>query len=140
MRIPLYVICWFSLAAFNIFSLNLIFVTLINMCLVFFSQGLSCMGLSLLFGLGWLFPFPCQGSFLFVCLFVLTSLLESNCFTMVCQFLLHNKVNQLSIYIYPHISSLLRFPPSLGNFLTIIFLNIFSDPFFFSSSSGTSII
>ena len=30
---------------------------------------------------------------------------------MVCQFLLYNKVNQLYIYIYPHISSLLRLPP-----------------------------
>ena len=36
-------------------------------------------------------------------LFFLTSLLEYNCFTMVCQFLLYNKVNQLYIYIYPHI-------------------------------------
>ena len=44
--------------------------------------------------------------------FFLTSLLEYNCFTMVCQFLLYNKVNQLYIYIYPHISSLLRLPPS----------------------------
>ena len=31
---------------------------------------------------------------------------------MVCQFLLYNKVNQLYIYISPHISSLLRLPPS----------------------------
>ena len=31
---------------------------------------------------------------------------------MVCQFLLYNKVNQLYIYIYPHISSL---PPSLSH-------------------------
>ena len=30
-----------------------------------------------------------------------------------CQFLLYNKVNQLYIYIYPHISSLLRLPPTL---------------------------
>ena len=33
MGIPLYVICCFSLAAFNICSLCLIFVNLINMCL-----------------------------------------------------------------------------------------------------------
>ena len=45
--------------------------------------------------------------------FFLTSLLESNCFTMVCQFLLYNKVNQLCIYIYPHISSLLHLSPTL---------------------------
>ena len=32
---------------------------------------------------------------------------------MVCQFLLYNKVNQLYVYIYPHIPSLLRLPPSL---------------------------
>ena len=42
-----------------------------------------------------------------------TSLLQYNCFTMVCQFLLYNKVNQLYIYIYPHISSLLGLPPTL---------------------------
>ena len=45
--------------------------------------------------------------------FFLTSLLEYNCFTMVCQFLLYNKVNQLYIYIYPYISSLLHLPPTL---------------------------
>ena len=32
---------------------------------------------------------------------------------MVCSFLLYNKVNQLYIYIYPHISSLLCLPPTL---------------------------
>ena len=32
---------------------------------------------------------------------------------MVCQFLLYHKVNQLYIYIYPHIPSLLHLPPSL---------------------------
>ena len=31
---------------------------------------------------------------------------------MVCYFLLYNKVNQLYIYIYPHISTLLCLPPS----------------------------
>ena len=36
MGIPLYVIFCFSLAAFNIFSLCLIFDTLINMCLAVF--------------------------------------------------------------------------------------------------------
>ena len=45
--------------------------------------------------------------------FFKTSLLEYNCFTVVCQFLLYNKVNQLYIYIYPHISSLLHLPPIL---------------------------
>ena len=32
---------------------------------------------------------------------------------MMCQFLLYNKVNQLYVYIYPHISSLLRLLPTL---------------------------
>ena len=45
--------------------------------------------------------------------FSLTSLLEYNCFTIVCQFLLYNKVNQLYIYIHPHVSSLLRLSPTL---------------------------
>ena len=45
--------------------------------------------------------------------FFLTSLLECNCFTMVCQFLLSNKVNHLYIYIYPHIPSFLHLPPTL---------------------------
>ena len=46
-------------------------------------------------------------------IFFLTSLLEYNCFTMVCQFLLYNKANQLYICIYPHISSLLCIAPTL---------------------------
>ena len=46
-------------------------------------------------------------------LFFLTSLLEYNCFTMICQFLLYNKVNQLYAYVYPHIPSLLSLPPTL---------------------------
>ena len=45
-------------------------------------------------------------------LFFLTSLLEYDCFTMVFQFLVYNKVNQLYIYICSHISSLLHLPPS----------------------------
>ena len=44
----------------------------------------------------------------------LISLLEYNCFTMLCQFLLLlNKVNQFYVYIYPHIPSLLSLPPTL---------------------------
>ena len=34
---------------------------------------------------------------------------------MVCQFLLYNKVNQLYLYIYHHISFLLCLPPSLSH-------------------------
>ena len=46
-------------------------------------------------------------------IFFLTSLLEQSCFTMLCQFLLYNKVNQLYAYMYPHIPSLLRLPLTL---------------------------
>ena len=45
--------------------------------------------------------------------FFKTSLSEYNCFTLLCQFLLYNKVNQPNVYIYPHIPSLLRLPPTL---------------------------
>ena len=57
----------------------------------------------------WRFPWSL---YLFIYLFI-ASLLEYNCFTMVCQFLLYNKVSQLYIYIYRHISSLLHLPPTL---------------------------
>ena len=52
--------------------------------------------------------------FTFLCSYIfLTALLEYNCFTMLCQFLLYNKVNQLYVYIYPHIPSFLHIPPTL---------------------------
>ena len=44
----------------------------------------------------------------------LTSLLEYNCFTVLCQFLLYNKVNRLYAYVYPHIPSLLCLSPTLS--------------------------
>ena len=44
MGIPLYVICCFYLVAFNIFSLYLIFVSLINMCLRVFLLGFILFG------------------------------------------------------------------------------------------------
>ena len=63
MGIPLCVICCFSLAAFNIFSLCLIFVNLINMCLGVFHLGF------ILFGTLWvswtwvIISFPILGKF-----------------------------------------------------------------------------
>ena len=51
MGFSLYFICCFSLAAFNILSLCLVFVSLISMCLACFSLGLSCMGLFVPLGL-----------------------------------------------------------------------------------------
>ena len=43
--VPLYVICWFSLAAFNVLSLSLIFVSLITMYLGVFFLEFSLPGL-----------------------------------------------------------------------------------------------
>ena len=63
MGFPFYVTCCFSLAAFNILSLCLIFVSLISMCLGMFLLDLSCMGLFAPLGLHWLFPFPRWGNF-----------------------------------------------------------------------------
>ena len=63
MGIPLWVICCFSLAAFNICSLCLIFINLINMCL-----GVFCLEL-ILFGTLWVswtwvaISFPILGKF-----------------------------------------------------------------------------
>ena len=63
MGFPLFVTFCFSLAAFNILSLCLDFVSLIVCVLVCFSLALSCMGLFVSCGLDWLFPFPCWGNF-----------------------------------------------------------------------------
>ena len=63
MGIPLCVICCFSLAAFNVCSLCLIFVNLINMCLEVFHLGF------ILFGTLWvswtwvIISFPILGKF-----------------------------------------------------------------------------
>ena len=52
MRVPLYVVCHFSLIAFNNSSLPLIFVSLITMCLDVFPLGFFPEELSVLPGLG----------------------------------------------------------------------------------------
>ena len=51
--------------------------------------------------------------YIFSFFFFNRSLLEYNCFTIPCQFLLHNKANQPYAYTCHHISSLLRLPPIL---------------------------
>ena len=56
----LYVTCWFSHAAFNILSLCLVFISLVNMCLGTFLLGFI---LFVPLGVDWLFPFPCWGNF-----------------------------------------------------------------------------
>ena len=59
----------------------------------------------------YVYKYVCVCVYIYIHIF-LTSSLEYNCFTMVCQFLLYNKVHQLYIHICPHISSLLHLPPS----------------------------
>jgi len=63
MGITLCVICCFSLAAFYIGSLCLIFIPFINMHLGVFALGLSCLELSGFLGHGKLYPSPFEGSF-----------------------------------------------------------------------------
>ena len=63
MGIPLCVICCFSLAAFNICSLCLIFVNLINMCLGVFGLGFILFG-TLCISWAWVaISFPILGKF-----------------------------------------------------------------------------
>ena len=63
MGIPLCVICYFSLAAFNICSLCLIFVNLINMCLGVFRLGFILFG-TLCVSWTWVvISFPILGKF-----------------------------------------------------------------------------
>ena len=80
MGIPLCVICCFSLAAFNICSLCVIFVNLINMCLGVFPLGFIMFG-TLLVSWTWVaIYFPILGKFsaiislsIFSCPFFLSS-------------------------------------------------------------------
>ena len=62
MEIPLYVICCFSLVAFDIFSLSLILISLINLCLTMFLLEFILYG-TFYASWTWVFPFPCYGSF-----------------------------------------------------------------------------
>ena len=61
MWLPLYVTYCFSLTAFNILSLCLVFVSLISVCLGMFLLGVSCMRLLCLLDLT--ISFPCWGNF-----------------------------------------------------------------------------
>lgn len=56
--IPLFIICCIFLVAFNIFSLSLIFLHLINVCLGMFPLGFIIYG-TLQLETEWEFPFPC---------------------------------------------------------------------------------
>ena len=78
MGISLYVICWFSLAAFNSFSLYLIFDSLINMCLGMFLLGFILYG-TLCSSWTWVgISFPMLGTF--------STIISSNIFSVPCFF------------------------------------------------------
>ena len=100
MGIPLYVICCFSLAAFNIFSLNLIFDSLSNMCLGVFLLGFILYG-TLCTSWTWLtISFPKLGKF--------STIISSNIFsdpfffyfssgTLIIRMLVHLMLSQRSL-------------------------------------------
>ena len=76
MGVSLAVICCFSVVAFNILSVfNFLSVWLLCVSVCSF-LGLSCLGLSVLPGLGWLFPFPCLRSFQLLSLQIFSQVLS----------------------------------------------------------------
>ena len=119
MGIPLCVICCFSLAAFNICFLCLIFVNLINMCLGVFHLGF------LLFGTLWVswtwvnISFPILGKFstiisssIFSCPFFLSSSSGTPMIQMLGHLTLSQRSLRLSSFLLILFSSLLHlFPP-----------------------------
>ena len=119
MGIPLYIICCFSFAAFNICSLCLIFVNLINMCL-----GVFCLGF-ILFGDFWVswtwvaISFPILGKFstiisssIFSWHFFLSSSSGTPMIRMLGCLTLSQRSLRLSSFLLILFSSLLRLPPT----------------------------
>ena len=135
MRIPLCVFCWFSLAAFNICHLCLIFIDLIDMCL-----GVFCLGF-ILFGTLWVswtwmaISSPILRRFstiisssIFSCLFFLSSFYG----TPMIQLLEHLTMSQRSLRLSSLILILFSFFLSVSFISTILFstlLIISSTPF-----------
>ena len=120
MGIPLCVICCFSLAAFNIYSLCLIFVNLINMCLGVFRLGF------ILFGTRWVswtqvaISFPILGKFLTIIsssIFSWPFFLSSSSGTPMIQMLGHLTLSQRSL--------------RLSSFLLILFSFFLSFIYFY---------
>ena len=138
MGIPLCVICCFSLAAFNICSLCLIFVNLTNMCL-----GVFCLGF-ILFGTLWVswthvtISFPILGKFSAIIsssIFSWAFFLSSSSGTPMIQMLGHFTLSQRSLRLSSFLlilflfSSLLHlFPP----FYLLPHLSYLLSPLFYS--------
>ena len=129
MGIPLCVICCFSLAAFNICSLCLIFVNLINMCLGVFHLGF------ILFGTLWvawtwmIISFPILGKFSTIIsssIFLWSFFLSSSSGTPMIRKLGDLTLSWMSL--------------RLSSFLLIHFSFFLSDSFIFTILSLTSLI
>ena len=128
MGIPLYVICRFSLAAFNICSLCLIFVNLINMCLGVFRLGF------ILFGTPWvswtwvIISFPILGKF--------STIISSDIFSW--SFFLSSSGNPMIRML--GLLTLSWRSLRLSSFLLIRFSFFLSDSFISTFLSSTSLI
>src|SRR5574337_1092971 len=129
MGIPLCVICCFSLAAFNICSLCLIFVNLINMCLGVFLLGF------ILFGTLWvswtwvIISFPILGKF--------STIISSSIFSW--SFFLSSSSGTTMIQILGRLSLSWR-SLRLSSFLLISFSLSLSDSFISTILYSTSLI
>ena len=129
MGIPLCVICCFSLAAFNIYSLCLMFISLINMCLGMFHLGF------MLFGTLWVswtwvaISFPILGKFSTIIsssIFSWSFFLSSSSGTPMIQMLGHLTLSQMYL--------------RLSLFLLILFSFFLSASFVSTILSSTSLI
>ena len=127
MGIPLCVICCFSLAAFNICSLCLIFVNLINICLGVFHLGF------ILFGTLWVswtwvvISFPILGKF--------STIISSSIFSW--SFFLSSSSGTPMIQMLGHLPLSWR-SLGLSSFLLIRFSFFLSDSFISTILSSTS--
>jgi len=123
MRIPLYVICCFSLAAFNVCSLCLIFVNLINMGLGVFHLGF------ILFGTLWVswtrvtISFPILGKFSTIIsssIFSWPFFLSSSSGTPMIRMLCHLTLSQRSLRLFLFLLILFSFFLSVSFISTIL--------------------
>ena len=117
MGIPLCVICCFSLAAFSICSLRLIFVNVINMCLGVFHPGFFLFG-TLWVSWTWvLISFPILGKF--------STIISSRIFSW--SFFLSSSGTPM-IRMLGHLT-LSQWPLRLSSFLLILFFFLFPSLF-----------
>ena len=135
MGIPLCVICCFSFAAFNICSLCLIFISLINICLGVFHLGFILFG-TLWVSWTWLaIFFPILGKFptiisssIFSCPFFLSSSSGITMIQMLGCLTLSQGVSEIVLILFILFPSLLHlFPPFyLPPHLSSLMLQLFS--------------